>query len=308
MDPLQLLTASRVAIVAGKGGVGKTTVTAVIARAAAESGMRVLVVDLDGRQGLGELLAEAGSPLSKGALPYTESLLADGLGDTGSGVVVGRGLAATDALVEYLDEHGMRRVSKRLASSGVIDVVSTAVPGIDDLLVLGKIKQLERAAAADLIVVDGPAAGHAITFLLAAAGLGDAVRAGPISAQARDVLEMLGDHARCQVVLVTIPEETPVNETIETAFALEDRVGVQLGPVILNAYDQAGCLVPDVGRTAGSLADAARFRRRRAVEQRNQAERLAAALPLPQIPLPFVFAAGVGAGDVDGLVRALLHD
>ena len=86
-------------------------------------------------------------------------------------------------------------------------------------------------------MVDGPAAGHAITFLTAASGLADSVRSGPIRTQADEVLEMLHDRARCQVVLVSLPEATPVNELIETAYALEDQVGVQLGPVVLNAVD-----------------------------------------------------------------------
>ena len=75
-------------------------------------------------------------------------------------------------------------------------------------------------------MLDAPAAGHAITFLQSANGLLDAVDVGPINTQARDVVEMLSDPARTQVVLVTLPEETPVNELVETAFALEDRVGV----------------------------------------------------------------------------------
>ncbi len=306
MVPLQLFTASRLAIVAGKGGVGKTTVTAALARAAAERGLRVLVIDLDCRPGLAGLLG------SERSLPYVEQVLLDGLGPESTGRVSGRSLAASTALTEYLDDHGMKRVSKRLMSSGVIDVVSTAAPGIDDLLVLGKIKQLERAGTYDLIVVDGPAAGHAITFLLAAAGLQDAVRVGPINAQAGDVLEMLRDPARCQVILVTIPEETPVNETIETAFALEDRVGVQLGPVIVNAIDSAGLDVPDAAEVLNSrsrhhdvLTAAAAFRHRRAAAQREQAARLARELPLPQVHLPYVFAAGLSVDDVTLLASVL---
>ena len=129
----------------------------------------------------------------------------------------------------------------------MIDVVGTAAPGIDDIVVLGRIKQLERSGDYDLIVVDGPAAGHAITFLTAAPGARRrAVRSGPIRAQADEVLEMLHDAQRCQVVLVSLPEATPVNELIETAFALEDQVGVQLGPVIMNGVDD-GARAPRSG-------------------------------------------------------------
>ena len=94
-----------------------------------------------------------------------------------------RTLTPDDALLEYLDDHGLRRISRRLSRSGALDVVATAVPGHEDILVLGKVKQLEQAGAADLIVLDAPAAGHAISFLLSARGLLDAVRVGPIRAR-----------------------------------------------------------------------------------------------------------------------------
>src|SRR5262249_15112862 len=154
---------------------------------------------------------------------------------------------------------------------------ATAAPGIKDILVLGKVKQLEREEGhADLIVLDAPAAGHAITFLLAARALLDAVRVGPINTQAKDVLELLTDPARCQVMLVTLPEETPVNELVDTAYHLEDRVGVSLGPVVVNGLyaDIAGLDVDPVAASeaagtslrageADALRAAAAFRRDR---------------------------------------------
>ena len=85
------------------------------------------------------------------------------------------------------------------------------MPGIKDILVLGKVKSLERSNNADLIILDAPAAGHAVTFLMSAHGLLDAVRVGPIRSQAQDVIELLTDASRCQILLVTLPEETPVN-------------------------------------------------------------------------------------------------
>ncbi|CAB4743245.1 unannotated protein [freshwater metagenome] len=312
MVPLQSFTASRLAIVAGKGGVGKTTVTAALARAAADRGLRVLVIDVDGRPGVVDLLGVPSSGTPDRTLGYEERLLVGGLGPDGTGRIRGRSLQAPAALVEYLDTHGMRRISKRLVSTGVVDVVSTAAPGIDDLLVLGKIKAIERSGDHDFIVVDGPAAGHAITFLMAPAGLRDAIGTGPVNTQAAEVLEMLQDPARCQVILVTIPEETPVNETIETAFALEDRVGVQLAPLVINAFDRAGLDVPDPASAdldgephAATLAAAAQFRRGRAADQSDQVARLSTSLPLPQVHLPTVFAAGLAPEDILTLAKAL---
>src|SRR6202034_1448604 len=96
---------------------------------------------------------------------------------------------------------------------------------------------LEREGVADLIVVDAPATGHAITFLTSARGMVDAARGGPLRTQAQDVVEMLSDPARCRVILVTLPEELPVSETIESAYTLGDKAGVQLRPGIVNARD-----------------------------------------------------------------------
>ena len=81
-----------------------------------------------------------------------------------------RTLTPDEALLDYLRDHGLSRISKRLVSSGALDVVATAAPGIKDILILGKVKQLERAGDADLLVLDAPAAGHAITFLQSASG------------------------------------------------------------------------------------------------------------------------------------------
>src|SRR5678809_1114712 len=98
----------------------------------------------------------------------------------------------------------MKRISRRLVSSGALDVVATAVPGMKDILVLGKVKALQRARVADVIVVDGPATGHAVTFFLSPQGMLDAVRVGPVRTQAVEVTEMLADPDRTSIVLVTI--------------------------------------------------------------------------------------------------------
>ena len=204
-------------------------------------------------------------------------------------------------------------------SSGVLDMVSTAVPGIRDILVLGKVKQLERSRDYDLILLDAPAAGHAITFLRSASGLVDAVKVGPINAQAQDVLGLLTDPERCRVVLVTVPEETPVNELIETAYNLEDQVGVALGPVIVNgvfpelaglavdpvvAADEAG--VHLLEGEADLLRDAAAFRTVRTDLQREQLQRMADELPLAQLHLPFLFTTDLDRTGLDTLADALL--
>jgi anion-transporting ArsA/GET3 family ATPase len=304
VDPLQLFASSGLVIVAGKGGVGKTTVTAAMAIAAARVGRRVLVIELEGASGLGPLLG-ADRPLR----PRDVVLRPPTADQPGS--VSGRVVSPGEALTDYLDDHGMRRLSGRLAKAGVIDVVATAAPGLDDILVLGKVKQLERAGTHDLILLDAPAAGHALTFLRSAKGLADAVTVGPIATQAQDVLELLGDADRCQVVLVTLPEETPVNEIVETAFALEDEVGVKLGPIIVNGLypDRPGlaAALDELGdQVDPGLVRAARFRLARQGQQAEQVARLSARLPLPQVHLPLCFTAGLTADDLERLADRLL--
>ncbi len=312
MDPAQFLAASRLVIVAGKGGVGKTTVTATLARAASRQGLSTLVIEVEGKSGL---TAMFGAP----ALGYEETILVAADEGAGIGEVRARTLTPDEALLDYLEGSGMSRISKRLVTSGALDMVSTAVPGIRDILVLGKVRSLEQGGAADLVLLDAPAAGHAISFLQSASGLADAVRLGPINAQAREVLAMLSDPARCQVLLVTLPEETPVNELVDTAYQLEDRVGVSLGPVVIN-----GCYPPLPGLDADpkaaaeaagvtlrrgeptALAEAARFRRQRTALQAEQLARLDDALPLPQLRLPFLFEAELGPTELDRLAEALL--
>jgi len=291
-----------VVIVAGKGGVGKTTVTAALATAAARAGTSVLIVEVEGKSGLATCL---GTP----PLEYEEVEARPGLR--------ARTLSPDQALLEYLEDRGLRRISRRLVKSGALDVVATAVPGMKDILVLGKVKQLERAEVADLIIIDAPATGHAITFLMSARGLLDAVRVGAVRRQAEDVIELLSDPARCQVMLVTLPEETPVNELVDTAFALEDRVGVKLGPVVVNAFPgdlalagigaaaDASVANVEVPLAEGAALDAAAaFRLKRHELALEQANRLAARLPLPQLRLPFLFGE-IGPVEVDQLADAL---
>jgi anion-transporting ArsA/GET3 family ATPase len=272
-------------------------------------------VEVEGKSGLA-------AAFDRPNLGYEESDLTEG--------VRARTLTPDAALLDWLQNNGLKRISKRLVSTGALDVVATAVPGMKDILVLGKVKSLDVQRAADLIIVDAPAAGHAITFLTSAQGLLDAVSVGPVRKQATDVVELLGDPQRCQVLLVTIPEETPVSELVDTAFAIEDRTGVSLGPVVVNGcYDDvtvgsngngdsvgvdltAASLQHDAElldvfvseREARDLARAGGFRAERAAIQRHQADRLAHQLPLPQIRLPFMFTADLGLEEIDRLADA----
>lgn len=271
----ELFASSRTIIVAGKGGVGKTTVSAALALAAARRGRRVLYVELDGK------------PIA----PILRS---------GEGHITTMTLTAGDALVDYLEHHGLGRLARRFASTGILDVIAAAAPGLDDLLVLGRIKALERDQNVDLIVVDGPAAGHALTFLRVAHGIRGGIRTGLIANQAAEVSEFLGDHRRCSVVMVTLAATTPVTETVDTALTIEDEIGVALGPIIVNRQ-----LAPDDAEgepcTSPVLRASLEFYRSRRALQLESIATLHELLPLPRIDLP-----DVDQGDViDVLARTI---
>ena len=252
MDPNQFFTASRVFIVAGKGGVGKSKIAAALTLAAQRCGLTSLLVETDGK------------PVPSGISSLS--------------------LTPPEALREYLDTKGLGRISRLMITTGVLDVITSAAPGIDDLLVLGKIKHLERSDAADVIVVDGPAAGHAITMLRTPQAISDSVKSGAVRLQADEILEMLRDGSRCQVVLVTIPEPTPVQECIETAYALEEEVGVKLAPIVVNQVDTSDLLdIPLSLPGHSALAQAAEFRNAQILRHHTNIKKLEEQLPLAQL-------------------------
>ena len=302
MNVEQFCSASRVVIVAGKGGVGKTTVTAALATTAARAGASVLIVEVEGKSGLAATL---GIP----PLTYEEQPVGDRLR--------ARTLTPDEALLEYLEEHGLRRISRRLLRSGALDVVATAVPGMRDILVLGKVKALERAEAADLIVIDAPAAGHAVNFLLShtraprrgadgagarpgrgrhrAAGgpgplPGDAGHAarGDARQRARRHGLRVGGPGRCEA-------GTGGRERRAAALDLDGHDARE---------DAAAAGVPLSAGRAAALDAAATFRLDRRTLALAQADRLARELPLPQLALPFLFGE-IGPDEVATLADTL---
>jgi anion-transporting ArsA/GET3 family ATPase len=313
MDVAKFCTQSNVVVVAGKGGVGKTTVTAVLGLVAARAGLRVLLVGLDDQIGLPTLFG-ATTPLTYEPTP----LGADGLVEASAGPLAGQLITSEAALLEYLADHGMRRIAKRLVQTGTLDVISTAIPGIREVLVLGKLKQLELAGAADLIIVDAPATGHALTFLTSSSGVLDAARGGPLRSQAQAVVEMLSDGARCSVMLVTVPEETPINELVDSAYQLEDEVGVKLGPIVVNGcFPPNGSLGVDAATAAHedcievdhatlrAIDDAATFAANQIQLQHEQLTRLAEAIALPRLLLPGALVATAGPTELSELADVL---
>ena len=317
--------APKILIVSGKGGVGKTTVAAALALVAARQGHKVCVAEVDRKGTLSKLLGG-------GDLTYEPSELLPG--------VWGMNIIPDRALEEYLQvQYHMRRFSRVFTSTHFVDYITTAGPGLKDILVLGKIWYLEQDRAAkgteqgfDTIIVDAPAAGHMLTFLSAPMGLSDAVRVGPIQRQAEWLVKMLRDPKRTRVHLVTLPEEMPVSETLETAAALEDKLGIDSGPVFANAiYSElfsgpeqvelvrmraAGDHTPlfeaatEVGlklddEDVNSLVGYAHFLEARRTIQSNHLRQLRKGVNEPVLELPFLFSAGLELPDIETLADVI---
>ncbi len=309
--PQDWLTSAHVAIVAGKGGVGSSTVAAAMALAAARQGADVLFIAVDGRPGMGTLLGGRDLDSTDRVLQRIK----------GAGQIRGRTIPADQAFVDYLDMRGVGGLLRRAASAASLPMIAAATPGLEHLLVLGKIKELEVARAADLIVIDAPPAGHASPFLRAATGLSDAVQSGPVREQSEEVAAMLADPQRCRALLVTLPEETPVTEVIELAHELGGELDVALLPLVVNgcwpdrpglqktpamaARSQKVKLTPDAKR---ALESSAGFGRARLDRQRHQIARLHAEIDEPILILPRLPTPRLGRDELVLLADALTVD
>jgi anion-transporting ArsA/GET3 family ATPase len=273
MEPHHFFTAQRVLIVAGKGGVGKSAVAASLALTSARSGLRTLFVSLD---------AQSIEVPSHDLLECVT-------------VTPGR------ALTDYLASKGMGLLSRQLSRSGIVELVATTAPGLDDLLVLGRIKAFEQELRADVIIVDGPAAGHAIDLVQAPIQLKRAISTGPIGSQADEVLTMLSSSNRCKLLMVTTPAMTPVAETAEAIQKVRNSVGITLAPIFVNKCDDR---VPEIPVPSEPyLADAYDFSRMRYEAQRDAIASLSEELTIPQVHLSrFLFE---GAELVENLSREI---
>jgi anion-transporting ArsA/GET3 family ATPase len=220
---------TRLHVVTGKGGTGKTTVAAALSLALAGGGRKVLLVEVEGRQAIAQLFDVP-------ALSYAEHRLAT---TANSGQLWGLAIDAEEAMIEYLEMfYNLKRSARGLKKMGAVDFVTTLAPGLRDVLLTGKVKESvtrtnpDGRLAYDAVVLDAPPTGRIRQFLDATQEVASLTKFGPISRQSEGVIALL--HGKQTTVhLVTLLEEMPVQETIDAAGELT-AAGFHLGAVIVN--------------------------------------------------------------------------
>lgn len=315
----------RLVFTVGKGGVGRTTVTLGIALEAARRGQRVLVVELEGARGLEAALATQREQAHPPAwLDRIEYMMIDG----------------RRALEEYLGLIiPVRRLLKTVFSSNVYQYFVAAAPGLKELMAVGKLwyeaEQRNPADAAgasgahQLVLVDGPATGHSLQYLRMPQAALEAFPSGLVNREAERVVGLLRDPEATGIVVVTLAEEMPANETFEMTRGL-DELGMHTAMLVVNQVHEAPCTRAELeglpvapvqppatarARAARAVTDPAAVMGEivaRATEELGWAEinashieRLDAKIDAPMVKLPYLFNEEFGADEVCRLGAAL---
>ncbi|MGI9021672.1 MAG: ArsA family ATPase [Acidimicrobiales bacterium] len=301
-------------LVTGKGGTGKTSVTAALALLATQRGTRVLACEVDAKGNLADF--------------YESSRLAFRPREVQPRLFA-MSMSTEESLQEYLRlQLHLPAIARIGPLARAFDFVATAAPGVREILTIGKLAYEARERTYGLVVADASASGHVIGQLVAPRAIDELVRVGPIHDQTGWMLDVLGDPAVTGLVVVTTPEEMPVNETIELVGRVREETDVDLAAIVVNRvlpelFSHADEEIfehlrrPDVAETIAASAAGARaasaaptgdvgpttavfeaarlavtLRRTRA----NHLDRLRQAVP-PEVPMlfvPYLFTRGHG--------------
>lgn len=252
------LTKARLHFVTGKGGTGKSTIAASLALALAAGGRRVLLVEVEGRQGIAQLFDVP-------PLPYEEVKIATA---EGGGQVNALAIDTEAAFLEYLDMfYNLGIAGRAMRRIGAVEFATTIAPGLRDVLLTGKIKEIVarsqkdaakgakgKSTGYDAVVVDSPPTGRIARFLDVTKAVSDLAKGGPVHSQADGVVKLL--HSELTAIhLVTLLEALPIQETIEAIDELKE-LGLPIGSVIVNRNIPSYLDADDIAKAAEGDVDA----------------------------------------------------
>jgi len=269
---LERLEGQQLIVVTGKGGVGKTTLAAVLGRWLASTGRRTLLLEIDPRESLHQLLGT--EPSGGKVVPAGERLSS-------------QNVQARSVIFDLVREKvPIRALARRIVESPVFQHFADGAPGLKEMAVLGYALRMVEGfyrRPVDVVVLDAPATGHGVSMLAAPMLLSQSISGGQLGEMASSLASFIADPSRCGVVLVTIGEEMPVQEAIELTALLEEKLDRPPELVVANA------LYPPPPRTAPRGTDKTLmtlWRERHAVNRR-ELERLRRRWkgPLAELPL-----------------------
>ncbi len=274
MSPRDRLLERRLIVVTGKGGVGKSAMASVIGRWLARRGRRTLVLEVDPRENLHQLL---GVPPAGGEIvPVADGLFLQNL----------KPQQVADWVVER--QVRIQLLVRRVLKSPIYHRFVEGAPGLTEIAILGHALRLVRgdlkgAPKIDTVVLDAPATGHGVYLLTAPKLFAEAIVDGPFARLAGEVAEFVADRQGCGLVVVTLAEEMPVQEALELRQSLAERFGREPELLIANG------LYPPLPEGAGGAEDAttALWRRRRRLNC-QELEHLERRWQGPRIELPLL--------------------
>jgi anion-transporting ArsA/GET3 family ATPase len=245
------LTKARLHFVTGKGGTGKSTIAAALALTLAAGGRKVLLIEVEGRQGIAQLFDVP-------PLPYQEVKIATA---DGGGQVNALAIDIEAAFLEYLDIfYNLGLAGRAMRRIGAVEFATTIAPGLRDVLLTGKIKETVvrgekgKHPVYDEVVVDSPPTGRIARFLDVTKAVSDLAKGGPVHSQAEGVVRLLHSD-QTAIHLVTLLEALPMQETIEAIDELRG-LGLPIGSVIINRNIPANLSPDDLAKAAEGDIDA----------------------------------------------------
>jgi anion-transporting ArsA/GET3 family ATPase len=307
------LLAHRLIFVMGKGGVGKTTLSVLLGRIASSLGKQTLLVELGDSQAMGEIF-------SCGTLPAEPRPISNRLW--------GARVDSKAELEAYMRAHiPSSLIANRITRSRLFEYLFAAAPGLKEVMSLGRIWRWARPDAHDalprfdLIIVDSPATGHGVSLLQLPGQLVQMIRFGPIASQISKLQSMFQDQEKTCLVLVTLPEELPVNETTELYRAAQSSLHIPVHVVFINRVWPAlytGDDIESIRRATRSfsehppetvfkhLLDAANRHIDMRARQEAYISQLMSAIPCAVAEVPFYFTNELSLDDIDRMSREMV--